>query len=51
MLRMQRELNNLPLAFRSVVLNLFYKAYPFIKQSYQIYPQYIQWCSFLEIRN
>jgi len=31
-----------------VVLNLFYISYPFIKQDYQIYLQYTQWCSFSE---
>jgi len=30
---------------RAVVLNLFYMSYPFIKQDYQIYLQYSQWCS------
>ena len=33
---------------RSVVLNLVYISYPFIKQDYQIYPQYTQWNSFLK---
>ena len=33
---------------RPVVLNLFYVFYPFIKQDYQIYPQWTQWCSFIE---
>jgi len=33
---------------RTVVLNVFYISYPFIKQDYQIYPQYTQWCSFIE---
>jgi len=32
----------------SVVLNLFYISYPFIKQDYLIYPQYAQWFSFIE---
>ena len=35
----------------TVVHNLFYNTYPFFKQGYQIYPQYIQWCeicSFIE---
>jgi len=31
-----------------VVLNLFYISYPFIRQDYQIYPQYTQWSSFIE---
>jgi len=35
--------------FSAVVLNLFHTFYPFIKQDYQIYPQYTQWCSFLKI--
>jgi len=33
---------------RAVILNLFYISYPFIKQDYQIYPQYTQWCSFIK---
>jgi len=32
----------------TVVLNLFYMSYPFIKQDFQIYLQYTQWCSFIE---
>jgi len=32
----------------AVVLNLFYISYPFIEQAYWIYPQYTQWCSFIE---
>ena len=30
----------------SLVLNLFYVPYPFIKQDHQIYPQYVHWCLF-----
>ena len=33
-----------------MVLNLCYMSYPFIEQDYQIYPQYIQWRSFIENR-
>ena len=33
---------------KTVVLNLFYISYLFITQVYQIYPQYTQWCSFIE---
>ena len=31
-----------------MVLILFYISYPFIRQDYQIYPQYTEWCSFIE---
>ena len=37
-----------PACPRPVVLDLFYISYPFIEQDYQIYPQYTQWCSFIE---
>ena len=33
---------------RAVVHNLFYISNPFIKEDYQIYPQYSQWCSFIK---
>ena len=33
---------------RSVVLRLFCMFYPFNKDDYQIYPQYIKWCSFIK---
>ena len=33
---------------RSVVLKLFCMFYPFNKDDYQIYPQYIKWCSFIK---
>jgi len=34
---------------RPVVLNFFfYITYHFIKQDYQIYPQYIRWSSFIK---
>ena len=29
-------------------LTFFYISYPFIEQDYEIYPQYTQWCSFIE---
>ena len=32
----------------SVVLNLIHISYPLIEQDYQIYPQYTQWCTFIE---
>jgi len=35
-------------ASKSVVLNLFYISYPFIKQDHQIYPQCAQCCLFLK---
>ena len=34
--------------FKAVVLNLFYISCPFIKQDYQIYIQYTQWCSYIQ---
>jgi len=33
---------------KPVFLNLFYIFHPFIKQDWQTYPQYTQWCSFIE---
>jgi len=33
---------------RPLVRNLFYTSYPFLKQDYQIYPQYTQRCWFIE---
>jgi len=30
------------------MLNLFYISCPFVKQDYQIYPQYTQWYSLIE---
>jgi len=33
---------------KPVFLNLYYTFHPFIKQNHQIYPQYTQWCSFVE---
>ena len=33
---------------RAVVLELFCMFYPFNKDDYQIYPQYIKWCSFIK---
>ena len=35
-------------ALRSVVLKLFCMFYPFNKDDYQIYSQYIKWCSFIK---
>ena len=35
-------------AYRTVVLKLFCMFYPFNKDDYQIYPQYIKWCSFIK---
>ena len=32
----------------AVVLKLFDMFYPFNKDDYQIYPQYIKWCSFIK---
>jgi len=32
----------------SVLLNLFHISDPFIEQDNQNYPQYTQWCSFIE---
>ena len=36
------------LSSRSVLLKLFCMFYPFNKDDYQIYPQYIKWCSFIK---
>jgi len=33
---------------KPVVPNLFHIFYPFTEQDYQIYPQYTQWCSFIQ---
>jgi len=33
---------------KPVVLNRFYISYPLVKQDYQIYSQYTQWCSYIE---
>ena len=33
---------------KPVVLKLFCMFYPFNKDDYQIYPQYIKWCSFIK---
>ena len=33
-----------------VVLKLFCMFYPFNKDDYQIYPQYIKWCSLKKLR-
>ena len=36
------------LCTRTVVLKLFCMFYPFNKDDYQIFPQYIKWCSFIK---
>jgi len=37
------------LGLMQLFLTFFYMSYPFIKQYYQIYPKYTQWCSFIKI--
>jgi len=34
-----------------VVLNIFYKSYPFIKQAYRIYPNTLNSAHLLKMRN